>query len=145
MPETQRFDAAATVTVDAKPGDIWAVWVDVNAWKNWDDGVESTRLHGNFKVGNRFTLTPRGGEPLEVTLTSVTQGEEFVDEAVLPFGTIVTSHRMEPLGERILLTHSVTARIDDTMAPVFGKDIWPHLQRGLSEALNGLADLVSGD
>lgn len=145
MPDTEKFIAAATVTVGAKQGDIWAVWVDVNAWKNWDDGIESTQLHGNFKAGNHFTLTPRGGEPLKVTLKSVTQGEEFTDEAVLPFGTIVTSHRMQPLGERVQLTHEVTAEIDSRMAAVFGKDIWPHLQSGVSEALNSLADLVSGD
>ncbi|MDQ1047527.1 SRPBCC family protein [Streptomyces sp. V4I2] len=145
MADTQKFVASATATVHAQAHDIWAVWVDVNAWKNWDDGIESTRLHGNFKAGNTFTLTPKGGEPMEVVLRTVTQGEEFSDETVLPFGNIVTRHRMQPLDGRVQLTHEVTAEIHCEMAPFFGKDIWPHLQSGLSSSLLGLADLVSGD
>ncbi|MGW1375045.1 SRPBCC family protein [Streptomyces sp. NPDC002446] len=145
MTDTQRFVAQAAVTVNALVHDIWAVWVDVNAWKNWDDGIDSTQLHGNFKAGNTYTLTPQGGEPLTVTLTSVTQGEEFSDEAVLPFGRLLTHHRMEPLGSRIKVTHELVAEIADEMVPVFAREVWPHLQSGLSQSLVNLADLVGSD
>ncbi|CUU59342.1 Polyketide cyclase / dehydrase and lipid transport [Parafrankia irregularis] len=140
---TQDFLASATVTVGANMHDIWAVWVDVNAWKSWDTGIESTKLHGNFKAGNTFTLTPAGGQPMEVTITSVTQGEEFSDETVLPFGTIRTSHRMEPLGGLVRLTHEVRAEIAEDAVEMFGVKIWPHLQSGLSTALNELAEIVA--
>ncbi|MFG2289517.1 SRPBCC family protein [Streptomyces sp. NPDC048595] len=145
MTETQRFVAQATVTVNALVHDIWAVWVDVNAWKTWDDGIDSTQLHGNFKAGNSYTLTPQGGPPLKVTLTSVTQGEEFSDETVLPFGTLVTHHRMEPLGSRIKVTHELVADIAGDSVPAFARDVWPHLQSGLSQSLVNLADLVGSD
>jgi len=140
--EREIFTAGATVTVDAARHDIWAMWVDVNAWTSWDEGVEKVELRGNFKEGNTFALTPRGGEPVEATIVSVTQGEEFVDEVRLPFGVIRTTHRMAPAGTRALVSHEVTAEIDAEAAPRFAGTIWPHLQAGLPTSLLNLADIV---
>jgi hypothetical protein len=139
--EQETFVAAATVTVDVRVGDIWAVWVDVSHWTNWDDGIEKIQLHGNFKQGNTFTLEPKGADPVECTLVSVSQGEEFVDEAVLPFGTIRTRHHLEPVGDRVKITHEQVAEVA-AAAGFFGTQVWPGLQRGLAESLLNLADIV---
>jgi Polyketide cyclase / dehydrase and lipid transport len=143
MGDPQKFVASATVTVDAKMHDIWAVWVDVNGWKTWDAGIDSTQIEGNFKAGNSFLLKPQGGEPVTVTIKTVTQGEEFSDETVLPFGTIRTYHRMAKLGSLVSVTHEVEATIDPQSVGFFAKEIWPHMQTGLSESLNNLADIVA--
>ncbi|MFJ6915991.1 SRPBCC family protein [Streptomyces sp. NPDC101133] len=145
MPETQKFVAGATVTVDAQAHDVWALWADVNAWKTWDTGIESTVLHGNFKAGATFTLTPQGGEPMEVTVVTVTQGEEFSDETRLPFGTIRTCHRMEPIGARVRITHEVVAEVAADAVGFFGREVWPHLQSGVAESLGNVADIVGND
>jgi hypothetical protein len=142
MSEKESFVAAATVTVGARVGDIWAVWVDVNHWTSWDDGIEKIQLHGNFKAGNTFTLKPQGADPVECTIVSVSQGEEFLDEAVLPFGTIRTRHRLEPVGERVKITHEQVAEVNGDAAGFFGTEVWPNLQRGLAESLLNLADIV---
>jgi hypothetical protein len=145
MPDSQQFIASASVTVDALMHDIWALWADVNAWKSWDPGIESTRLNGNFKAGNSFTLKPQGADPMEVTIRTVTQGEEFSDETVLPFGSIRTYHRMEKVGRRVKLTHEVVATIEDDAVGFFAKEVWPHMQSGLSESLINVADIVGND
>lgn len=145
MSDTQQFVAAATVTVDASPHDIWAIWADVNAWTNWDQGLQRTEMRGNFKAGTTFSLTPQGGQPVQVQIKTVTQGEEFSDEAVLPFGTIRTYHRMEPLGERVKMTHEIQAEIRAEAIGLFEKDIWPHMQIGLPVSLNNIASIVEAD
>lgn len=142
MSETQRFIAAATVTVGASPNDVWAIWVDVNGWTHWDQGIERAEMRGNFKAGTTFSLTPHGGQPIEVRINSVTQGEEFSDEAVLPFGTIRTYHRMERLGERLKISHEVHADVKADAVGFFAKEIWPHMQSGLSASLNGIVEIV---
>jgi len=147
MSDTQQLRASATVTVRAKGYDVWAVWVDVNAWKAWDDGIADIRLHGNFVEGNGFTLTPQGGEPVEVTLKTVTQGEEFSDETVIePFGVLHGYHRIEQVGEDLVqVTHELVAEIRSHHLGVFLKEIWPDMQAGLGSAVNAIADIVSSD
>lgn len=148
MPETastQAFVASATLTIDAKMGDIWAVWADANAWTNWDDGIESVKLHGNFKTGTEITLTPQGAEPVTVVLKTVSQGEGFTDETVLPFGVIRNNHAMAQDGDLVTITHEVRAEIDREFAALFGAKIWPGMQEGIAESLRNLADLVSSD
>jgi hypothetical protein len=145
MPEPQTFFAAATMTVNAMMHDIWAVWVDVNAWKSWDPGIDSTEMRGNFKTGTTFTLRPQGGEPVQVLIKTVTQGEEFSDETALPFGLIRNYHRMEAHGHRVRITHEVEAEVTAGMESMFAKTIWPHLQGGVSLALGNIVDIVGND
>jgi hypothetical protein len=102
-------------------------------------------MRANFKSGSTFSLTPQGRPPIQVTIKTVTQGEEFSDEAVLPFGTIRTYHRMEPLGERVKMTHEVVADIDADSVTFFEKEIWPHLQIGLPVSVNNIANIVESD
>lgn len=145
MSDIQQFVAAATVTADAGVHDVWAIWVDVNAWTNWDQGIERTEFRGHFRPGTRFTLVPQGGKPVEVTLKTVTQGEEFSDEAVLPFGVIRNFHRVEKLGARVKITHEVQAEIAADAVGFFAKEIWPHMQIGLAVSLNNIVGLVESD
>jgi len=145
MADTNTFVAAATMTTTASTADIWALWVDVRGWTNWDNGLERIEMKGNFKAGNSFELTPRGGEPITVNIKTVTQGEEFSDEAVLPFGTIRTYHRMETIGKRVKLTHEIHAEIASEAAGFFEKEIWPHMQSGLPESVNNIVGIVQAE
>ncbi|MCW5256507.1 polyketide cyclase [Verminephrobacter aporrectodeae subsp. tuberculatae] len=122
--------------------DVWAIWVDVNHWMQWDKGIAHAEIRENFQVGNAFSLTPQGGEPIQVHLKTVTQGEEFSDEAVLPFGVIRNVHCMQMLGKKLQLTHEVHAEIKEEAAGFFGKEIWPHMQSGLPESVNNIIALV---
>jgi hypothetical protein len=145
MSDNVKFYAAYTATAESSIHDIWAIWVDVNNWKNWDNGIAHTEIRDSFKVGNKFSLTPQGGEPVEITLKTVTQGEEFSDEAVLPFGTIRNAHRVKAVGKKIQLTHEIHADIDKEAAGFFAKEVWPHMQSGLPEAVNNIISIVQED
>ncbi len=145
MSNKVKFHAAYTATTEASVNDIWAIWADVNNWKKWDHGIAHTEIRDNFKVGSKFSLTPQGGEPIEITLKTVTQGEEFSDEAVLPFGIIRNVHRMQTVGKKLQITHEVHADINEEAAGFFGKEIWPHMQSGLPEAVNNIISIVQQD
>lgn len=145
MSDTQVFAATASVTVSAMMHDIWAVWADINAWKTWNPDLDSSEMHGNFKAGTAFTLRPHDGPPVEVVIKTVSQGEEFTDEALLPFGVIRNSHRMEPLDDRVRITHEVEAVVEAGSADMFAAEIWPGLQAGVSVGLLNIADIVGND
>lgn len=143
MSDTQKFVAAASITVNAPAGDIWSLWADVNGWTNWDDGLEKAEIRDKFQPGTTITLKPQGApEAIDVVIKTVTQGEEFSDEAVLPFGTIRTFHRMEPVGSRVKLTHEIHADIQGEASGFFEKEIWPHMQAGLPVSMGNIAGLV---
>ena len=145
MSDTQSYVAVSTVTVAASQSDIWALWADVAGWPHWDDGLEKAEISGNFRAGTLFSLTPRGCANIGVRLTSVTSGEEFSDEAVLPFGTLRSFHRMEPVGSLIKLTHELQADVRIDASERFDKEIWPRLQAGLAVAVNNIVDIVQAD
>ena len=142
MSETERFFATKTITVKANPADIWTIWVDINGWPRWDHGLESTRFSATFREGSSFELTPKGGEPLTVTLQSVTPGNGFSDETILPFGKIKNAHRMRLVGDTVELTHEIEAIINKQEAGFFASEIWPHMRDGLSEALANIRTMV---
>lgn len=142
MSNNIKFHAAYTVTADASVHDIWAIWADVNNWVSWDNGIAHAEMRDNFKTGNSFSLTPQGGEPIQVYLKSVTQGEEFSDEAVLPFGVIRNSHHMQAIGKKVQLTHEVHAEISEEASGFFAKEIWPHMQTGLPESVNNIISII---
>ena len=143
MSNNVKFIASYTATADASVEDVWAIWADVNNWGKWDSGIEHSEISTNFKAGNTFSLTPRGGEPIQITLKTVTSGEEFSDEAILPFGTIRNMHRVDRMGDKIRLTHEVQADIAPDASGFFGKEIWPHMQGGLPESVNNILSIVS--
>jgi hypothetical protein len=142
MSSDNNFYAAYTATVEASAHDIWAIWADVNNWKKWDSGIANSEIRETFRAGNKYWLTPQGGDPIEITLKTVTQGEEFSDEAVLPFGIIRNVHSMQSKGKRLQITHKVYADINETAASFFSKEIWPHMQSGLAESVNKIISIA---
>ena len=145
MSNKVKFVASYTATADASVHDVWAIWADVNNWSKWDSGIERAEIRDNFRAGNSFSLTPQGGEPIQVQLKTVTAGEEFSDEAVLPFGVIRNIHRVETVGKKIQLTHEVQADINEEMSGFFSKKIWPHMQGGLPESVKNILLIVESD
>ena len=78
-------------------------------------------------------------------LKTVSQGEGFTDETVLPFGVISNNHAMARDGDLVTITHEIRAEIDRESAGLFGAKIWPGMQEGIAQSLHNLADLVSSD
>lgn len=142
MSNTVEFMASYSATAAVTARDVWAVWADVNAWHQWDHGIERAELAGDFAAGATFSLLPHGGEPIEITLKTVVVDQEFSDEAQLPFGVIRTFHKISPSGHNIVVTHEVRAEIAAEAADFFAEEIWPHMQGGLPDAVNGIVALI---
>jgi hypothetical protein len=79
----------ASTRIDAEPGRVWAVLVDVGGWRDWNSGVD--RVEGRVALGERLTLyaTMIRNRPLEVTVTEIRPGEVMRWRGGLPFGLAV--------------------------------------------------------
>lgn len=139
MSNTVKFVSSFTTTTPASAHEIWATWSNVAKWHAWDDGTESAMLKGEFAPGSVVTLTPKGGKPLQVELTSVVKEKEFSDKTVLPSGGVVyTTHRIASHGKHNAVTYEISAEVPESSEDEFVKNMWAHLQGGISDQVNNV-------
>lgn len=109
--------AEHSVKSKASAQGIWTVWSEVDRWREWDSGIEWSRIDGPFAVGTTGELKPRGGPLVKTRLTCVEPCRRFVDEADLFWGKIRVSHEMVDLGDDRLVTHRI--EIEGALAPFY--------------------------
>ena len=81
------YEAAARI--DASPGQVWAVLVDVGSWRDWDSGVD--RVDGRVALGEKLTLyaTMIRNRPFTVAVTEIRPHEAMRWRGGLPLGLAV--------------------------------------------------------
>jgi hypothetical protein len=87
----------ASIETSAGPARVWALFADVEGWKEWNAGIEAIELHGPFATGTTFTMQPPGQEPFQSTLIEVREKDHFTDETVLDRTRVVVRQALEPL------------------------------------------------
>ena len=124
---------SVTKTTSKSATDIYAMYSDVNNWKNWDKSVESSKLEGEFKVGATGTTKSAGGPNSKIVITGAAPNEYAASTCGLPGCKIIFEQRIKDLGNTREVTHSV--RIEGFLAPVFklilGKDLTKDIESGV--------------
>lgn len=69
---------------DLSPAALWARYVDVPRWVEWDPSLRRAALAGDFVVGAPGRLEALHGPPTAFTLTHVAAPVRFDSRAVLP-------------------------------------------------------------
>lgn len=85
--------------VATSPGRLYAAIVDLRSWPVWDPEIERILHDGALHPGARFTLRPKGGPNVKMTVEEALAGRRFSDLAQLPLAKMRTRHDFEPLGE----------------------------------------------
>lgn len=128
-----------TVEAEAGPAQVWARYVDVATWPEWNPGMVQVTLDGPFATGTTATITREGQDPMPVTITEAVPGEGFTDEAVIPDAvTLRFIHQLVAVpdgGTRI--THRV--EIEGPAAEALGPEIGPLITGDFPEILLALA------
>jgi len=91
------------VVVDTPPDKLWRAITDLRRWPEWDAGLEAIELQGELAPGGRYTLKPRGGPAVSMSVEAMERPGRFVDLTHLPLATMRGTHefRAEPGGTRI--------------------------------------------
>lgn len=84
---------------------IWQKMTDINSWTSWHKGLESCRLKGDFKAGNSFQLTPKGGKTFEIKITQIEEGKSFTDCTTFPGAKMWDTHLLEERDGGVLLSN----------------------------------------
>jgi len=92
-----------TVQTTTEPGAIWSRWLDVAAWPEWDEGLESARINGPLAVGSLCTLHFRKWGLQTLQIVEVKEGRGFTCVQHRFLADFRIHHRCEPseMGSRI--------------------------------------------
>jgi hypothetical protein len=116
--------------------EIWGIYKDVVNWNTWDDAIISSELVGDFTVGTKGVLKPKGGPSAKFILLEVTENTSFTSRSFLPLAHIDFIHTVEDLGNKRKITHTI--EMGGFLAPVFKLLIGKTLGNGLEEAVENI-------
>jgi uncharacterized protein YndB with AHSA1/START domain len=100
------WQAKYETTTDVPAEKLFRAISDVNNWSKWDDGLESTKLEGDAREGAEFTLKPKGGPNVELTIDEI-RPYRLVDTAHLFLAKMRTSHEYVQNGDRTTVRFQV--------------------------------------
>lgn len=111
------LSAAAEVSIDREPGDVWAYVADVTNQDHWVDGMSDSEVVGEGPIGRgtqiRGVYTYGGGSaPVLMTVTQFREGRELgieASEGPFPFRGMLTLQRA---GAGTVVRNSMTAGSD---------------------------------
>lgn len=88
------------------PSQLYRAVSDIARWPLWDSELEATSHDGRLEPGAAFTLKPKGGPKVSMTIERAEAPHCFADVAHLPLAKMRTSHRFtsEAGGTRVDVT-----------------------------------------
>jgi hypothetical protein len=85
------WQAQYETTTEVAAEKLFRAITDINNWSKWDASLESTKLDGVARQGAAFTLKPRGGPNVKLTIDEI-RPYCLVDTAHLFLARMRTSH-----------------------------------------------------
>ncbi len=132
------YEWSHSVTTTASPEQVWPLYADVDRWLEWDSGLVSVTLEGDFVVGSRGVLGVEGQPPFEWELTEVIENALFTDVTDIPgVATLTFVHRIEPTATGSLITHEVCI-----VGPA-AAELGPNVTADTPECMERLAELAA--
>ena len=81
----------------ASPMNIWAIWVDVTHWRDWNAGLRDCSIEGPFVQGSWLSMVMPDHEVIQSQIVEVQVGRRFIDETRLGDVTVRVLHEIERL------------------------------------------------
>ncbi|WP_156254870.1 SRPBCC family protein [Sandarakinorhabdus oryzae] len=124
----------------ASAGAVWALWLDVARWGEWDLGLASATLDGPMAVGACGTIIDRAGRRSPFTVTVLEPGRCHEFSTRLPLGALVV-RRTILQAQPCRFRHDVrfTGIGGRLLAPILGRDFRAKLPPTMA-ALAALAE-----
>ena len=82
--------------VETPPHKLYRAITDITKWPVWDPELEATAHDDSLARGAAFTLSPRGGPRVKLTVEEARAAAVFADVAHLPLAKMRTRHEFAP-------------------------------------------------
>ncbi|MCY3558288.1 MAG: SRPBCC family protein [Chloroflexi bacterium] len=134
------LSAAAQITIEREPADVWAYVSDVTNQDHWVDGMSNSEIVGREPIGRgtqiRGVYTYGGNDgPVEMTVIEFRDGRELAIEASegpFPFTGRLT---LERSGPSTIVTNSMTAGSDHVVTSIMFAVLRPLMRMMMSRQM----------
>ena len=97
------------VETTASPEKIWAAWIDVERWPQWDTELASATLDGSFALRAKGRVKPKRGPAARFSISELIPGESYTFTTHLPLCELNVSRRLTRNGgSGVFFTHEVS-------------------------------------
>lgn len=121
-----------------KAEQVWKVWTDLNQWHKWQSDIEYAKLEGEFKVGNKFLLKPKGGPKVNIEIIKVEPNRQFIDLTRFPGAKMYGSHEFVIHGDELEI--KTTMSIEGPLSFIWRKIVAVDVANGMMEQTNNLIE-----
>jgi len=132
----------ASAVSAATPEQVWAQWIDVSGWSQWDDSVDHAEIDGPFEQGMTGWLKPSSGPKARFTLTEVTANRTFTNRSRVPLGSLEFAHSLTSSSEGTVITHRVT--MQGPLTFILRRVVGRRIERDLPSIVDRLATIAAG-
>lgn len=119
---------------------VWKVWTDIDHWHAWQSDIEFAKLEGEFKVGGRFLMKPKGGPKVKIEIIQVEKNKKFTDLTRFPLAKMYGSHEFIIHGDELEI--KTTMSIEGALAFLWRKLVAEDVAKGMAEQTDNLINKV---
>jgi hypothetical protein len=125
-----------TVKTSALPEKIWAIWIDVERWAEWDTELLDSCLRSSFELGAVGKLTPKKGRVSTFRISQFSQGTSYTFTIKLPLCRLNVYRYLQSQSDCTYFTHEVS--FQGLLAFVFGLLLGRKFQAALPGVMENL-------
>jgi ligand-binding SRPBCC domain-containing protein len=130
-------------TTTATPAQIWDLWKDVNNWKSWDKGLEYSSLEGEFELGAKGRIQPKGGPKFRFSILESVPNKKFSDVTYLPLTKLIFTHEITKENNETVITQTVEMK--GPLSWLFSKMLGNGFKKDVPAALNDLISMAESN
>jgi hypothetical protein len=96
-----------SIETNASADKIWQIWTDVPNWKQWDKGLKTAELKGDFQLHTKGVLIPDKGAKAKFVIVEFVDNQSYTFKTNIPFGALYVKRFLSKKGEKTVFTHEV--------------------------------------
>ncbi|WP_298609267.1 SRPBCC family protein [uncultured Thiothrix sp.] len=129
-----------SIITTAKPETVFAIYAQVDEWKNWDPDTKASYLSNGLTLGSQGKLTPTKGNTVPMEVTAVVPHQSFTVTSKIPLFKMVFDHELTTTQQGTRITHRV--QFSGLLSFVLGKMLGKQVDQGLPITLQRLKELA---
>lgn len=139
-PAKNVWSASHTQTTTASPKALWQHYTTVANWPKEDTSLATAKLEGDFAVGSKIVMKPKGAPKSSVTITKVVPMRFYSTQGSIPLGKLLFTHEITQSGKTTSFTHTIT--ITGPLRKLFVKMVAQKLANNLPAKMANIAKIA---